>query len=61
MAHQLLLGLSGHGVDLLDERLRVVGVIFQSVGISAVVWGSDALHHHAICTGKTVPFVRFDD
>jgi len=37
-----------------DERLRITGRIFQSVGISAVIWGSDALHHHGIFTVKNV-------
>jgi len=37
----------------LDERLQIVGGIFQSVGISAVTWGPDALAHHAIQTPKT--------
>jgi hypothetical protein len=38
----------------LDERVQIIGKIFQSVGISAVVWGADALLHHAISTIKTV-------
>lgn len=38
----------------LDERLHVIGKIFQSVGISAIIWGVDALSHHAISTVKSV-------
>ena len=38
----------------LDERVQIVGKIFHSVGICAVVWGADALLHHAISTVKQV-------
>lgn len=38
----------------LDERVEIIGRIFQSVGISSVVWGVDALAHHAIFTIKEV-------
>lgn len=41
---------------VLDERLQIIGRIFQSVGISAVIWGADALTHHAISSVKTVYF-----
>lgn len=37
-----------------DERLQIAGRILQSVGISAVIWGADALIHHAISTTKSV-------
>ena len=45
----------------LDERVQIVGRIFQSVGICAVVWGADALLHHGISTLKQVlksPFIQ---
>jgi hypothetical protein len=40
--------------SLFDERLQIVARILQSVGISAVIWGTDALAHHAISSAKTV-------
>ena len=40
--------------DSFDEHLQIAGNILKSVGISAVIWGADALIHHAICTVKTV-------
>ena len=47
-------GMDGPSSPLLDERLQIVGRIFQSVGISAVIWGADALTHHAISSVKNV-------
>jgi hypothetical protein len=38
----------------LDEHLQIVGNIFQSVGISAVIWGADALIHHGLIAIKSV-------
>jgi hypothetical protein len=40
--------------DSLDERLQIAGNILKSVGISAVIWGADALIHHAMSTVKMV-------
>jgi hypothetical protein len=40
--------------SVLDERVQIVGRIFQSVGICAVIWGADALLHHGISTIKQV-------
>ena len=37
-----------------DERLQIVGRIFQSVGISAVIWGADALLEYGVPSPKTV-------
>jgi hypothetical protein len=45
--------------DLFDERLRIAGNILKSVGISAVIWGADALIHHAISAVKTVNLINF--
>ena len=42
------------GPPALDERLQIVGRIFQSVGISAVIWGADALFDYGVPTIKTV-------
>jgi hypothetical protein len=46
--------MDGPSTPALDERLQIIGRIFQSVGISAVIWGADALTHHAISSVKTV-------
>jgi hypothetical protein len=43
----------------LDERLKIVGGILQSVGISAVIWGSDALVYRGVTTLKIVFFKRY--
>ena len=37
-----------------DERLQIVGRIFQSVGISTVLWGADSLLQYGVSTSKTV-------
>jgi hypothetical protein len=37
-----------------DERLQIVGRIFQSVGILVVSWGADALEQYGISASKKV-------
>jgi len=44
-------GFSGANVD---EQLLIIGKIFRSVGISGVIWGSDALLYHGISSLKMV-------
>jgi hypothetical protein len=45
-----------------DERLEVIGRIFQSVGISAVIWGVDALALHSIsAVNQVIRFTLFID
>ena len=38
----------------LDEHIQIVGNIFQSVGISTVIWGADALIYHGLIAIKSV-------
>jgi len=42
-----------------DERLQIVGRIFQSVGISTVVWGADALLEYGFPAAKTVDLLEY--
>jgi hypothetical protein len=37
-----------------DEHLQVIGDIFKSVGISAIIWGVDSLVYNSISLSKTV-------
>ena len=52
---KLKLGMGDLGQSV-DEHLQIVGNIFRSVGISAVIWGADALIHHGLITIKLVKF-----
>jgi len=38
----------------MDEHLQFIGEIFENVGISAVIWGADALIYHDLLTVRRV-------